>query len=301
MVQYQLRRLEEHLGNIITGAKWFQETFGNPPKVVVFLGSAGIDLVPHFFKSTMVVQPLPSYFPQPTTPGHHASVMMGVLKRMGRKGRVLVVNGRSHFYEHGDPHRTVMLIRTLIRWGCENIILTNMVGATNPELVPGEMVVITDHNNAVGSMCHPLIGNTELMRKIAGFEDGEQVEDFPHLQSAYSSSLIRLLRTVPGGDTLNTAVLGMRPGRELETPAEAADLWARGIGVVGMSSIPEAIAAAHMRLCPRYSKVRLCTLSVVSNASGAKSSHASHLASVRDQARVHGNVVAGLARAIYGY
>jgi purine-nucleoside phosphorylase len=167
-------------------------------------------------------------FPQPGVKGHAASV------RYVRKGdrRVLVYLGRVHLYEGHDPHAVVHGVRTAIAAGCRTIVLTNAAGGINAGYAVGQPVLISDHINLTGRS--PLSG--PLPPQVPS--------RFVDLTDAYSGRLRTLAREFD--PSLAEGVYAGLPGPHFETPAEIRMLRAAGAGLVGMSTVMEAIAARHL-------------------------------------------------------
>jgi len=136
--------------------------------------------------------------------------------------RVLLFLGRTHLYEGHGVEAVAHGVRTAIAAGAHTVVLTNAAGAVNPELTPGEPVLISDHISMTG--VSPLVG-----------------AQFVDLTDLYSVRLRMLAREVDSG--LNEGVYAHWPGPAFETPAEIRMLRTLGADVVGMSTVPEAIAA----------------------------------------------------------
>jgi len=168
-------------------------------------------------------------FVTPTVPGHQGAVRS--LRVGGRQ--VLVLLGRSHFYESRSPAQVVHAVRTAVIAGASVVVLTNAAGAVNPVLRPGQVVLVRDHLNLTGAS--PLSGAGPPPPYRSPFVD---------LTDLYSSRLRRLARTVD--PSLAEGVYAALPGPHYETPAEIAMLRAAGADLVGMSTALEAIAARHL-------------------------------------------------------
>ncbi len=171
-------------------------------------------------------------FPPATVPGHKGRLVYGKLAQTP----VLALQGRIHGYEGHDAATVAFPARVLGTLGARALVLTNAAGGCNPSFVPGDLMRITDHINFTGR--NPLTGPNE-----------EQLGPrFPDLTHAYdarlATSLEEAARSV--GQTLRAGVYIQMSGPSYETPAEIR--MARGLGAdaVGMSTVPEVIAAAHM-------------------------------------------------------
>ncbi len=169
--------------------------------------------------------------PEPTVEGHGGSFVFGV-----RRGRpVVALDGRVHFYE-GYPQSEVALpVRIMSRLGVGTLILTNAAGGINTSFTPGTIMLISDHINCSGG--NPLIGpNPDSF--------GPR---FPDMSDVYTRSLREKLKekAAENGIELREGVYVMYSGPNYETPAEIRFFRAIGGDAVGMSTVPEAIVAAH--------------------------------------------------------
>lgn len=168
------------------------------------------------------------HFQQPTVKGHAPSV------RYVQKGyrRVLLYLGRIHLYEGHDPHDVVHGVRAAIAAGCRAVVLTNAAGGINAEYAVGQPVLLSDHLNLTGRS--PLTG--PLPERVPS--------RFTDLTEVYSKRLRSLARELD--PSLAEGVYAGLPGPHYETPAEVRMLRAAGAGLVGMSTVMEAIAARHL-------------------------------------------------------
>ena len=171
-------------------------------------------------------------FPLHSLMGHKQTV---TLWRRGDE-TLMVLNGRFHLYQGYRPEEVVAPVRMAGLLGAEVMIATNATGALVSEIEAGSMVIITDHLNLQGA--NPLVGEW-------GREFGPQ---FPDMSEIYDSDLRRaaLLAAEDAGFTVHEGVYAAVLGPSFETPAEVRMLRALGGSVVGMSTVPEVIAARHM-------------------------------------------------------
>ena len=170
-------------------------------------------------------------FPISTAPGHKGELIFGTLN--GKE--VVLMNGRFHYYEGYHMRDVTFGIRVMQQLGTRYIFLTNAAGGLNPDFEVGRPMVISDHINMMGD--NPLIGSN--------------VDDwgprFPDMSNAYDKSLRELAKQVsrelniPVYEGVYVAVAGPN----FETPAELRMFRALGADAVGMSTVPEVIAAAH--------------------------------------------------------
>lgn len=167
--------------------------------------------------------------PPPAVPGHQPAVRS--VEVAGR--RALVFLGRVHLYEGYSPAAVVHCVRTAVEAGCASVVLTNAAGGIAPGLRPGDAVLISDHLNLTGAS--PLAGPPPPAGYPSRFAD---------LTGLYSARLRAAARAaVPG---LAEAVYAGLRGPHYETPAEVRMLGGLGAGLVGMSTVLEAIAARHL-------------------------------------------------------
>jgi purine-nucleoside phosphorylase len=171
-------------------------------------------------------------FPLHVLMGHRQTV---TLRRRDDKS-LMVLNGRFHLYQGYRPEEVVAPIRLAALLGAEVMIATNATGALVPGIETGSLVVITDHLNLQG--VNPLVGEW-------GREFGPQ---FPDMSEVYDPALRSMARKAAeaAGFTVHEGVYAAVLGPSFETPAEVQMLRALGGSVVGMSTVPEVIAARHM-------------------------------------------------------
>ncbi|EEW24963.1 purine-nucleoside phosphorylase [Rhodobacter ferrooxidans] len=173
-------------------------------------------------------------FPVSTAPGHAGRLVFGRL--FGRN--VVLMQGRVHLYEGWQPQDIALAVYLLARLGAKRLIVTNAAGALNPTYAPGEVMTITDHLNFTG--VNPLTGPND---------DAIGVR-FPDLSRAYDPGLLAQLRAVAQarGVRLHEGIYAGVAGPSLETSAERRFFRSIGADAVGMSTVLEVIAAAHVGL-----------------------------------------------------
>jgi len=161
---------------------------------------------------------------------------------------LLVMNGRLHLYQGYSPAQVVAPVRLAGLLGAEVMIATNATGALDPAIAPGSLVIIDDHLNLQGS--NPLVGSW-------GRELGPQ---FPDMTETYDPELRRLAHqaAIDAGFAVHHGVYAGVLGPSFETPAEVRMLARLGGSVVGMSTVPEVIAARHLGM-------RVLVLSLAAN------------------------------------
>ncbi len=195
-------------------------------------------------------------FPQPSVSGHSGTLISA---QFG-SSRGLVLAGRAHFYEGHDLSDVVLAVRAAALTGCRAVVLTNAAGGINQTFSPGDLVVITDHLNLAAR--NPLLGPNDD-RLGTRFPDLSEVYS-PRLQSLAFEEAARLSLELREG------VYAWLTGPTYETPAEIRMLDRLGADLVGMSTVPEAIALRHMG-------VEVLGISLVTNmASGISKAPLSH-------------------------
>jgi purine-nucleoside phosphorylase len=171
-------------------------------------------------------------FSVPRVVGHGGSVISVPVN--GR--RLLVLSGRVHAYEGWTMSEVVFGVRTAICTGARNIMLTNAAGAVGEGLSPGDLVIISDHLNLTGR------------NPLEGLNDDRLGPRFPDMSEVYSHDLREKLAKVftEVGSAPHEGVYAWFLGPSYETPAEVQMAKGLGADLVGMSTVPEAIAARHM-------------------------------------------------------
>ena len=164
--------------------------------------------------------------------GHEGRLVIG--EAAGRP--IAALSGRAHFYEGHDLRTVTFGTRVLGVLGVKTLILTNAAGGINSGFAPGDLMVIDDHINLLGSS--PLTGPNDERFGVR----------FPDLTNVYSPRLRHLAdeAAVAQGLTLRHGVYAACHGPSYETPAEVRYLRTIGADAVGMSTVPEAIVARHM-------------------------------------------------------
>ena len=201
------------------------------PEVGIILGTGLGDFADALKVDTVVpYQDIP-HFPRSTVESHAGELHLGTLS--GRP--VAVMKGRVHYYEGYRMEQVAFPARVLKALGCHTIIITNAVGGMNPSMPAGTLVVTTDHINLMGD--NPLIGEN----------DDTLGPRFPDMSEPYSRALVRLAERAASTlrIPLQRAVFVGVAGPNLETAAEYRFLRGIGADVVGMSLVPEVIAAVH--------------------------------------------------------
>lgn len=186
--------------------------------------------------------PNPDYVPYEEIPGWPISGVEGHVGRlvMGElEGKnVVVMQGRTHFYEGYDMPRLGLPVRVMQRLGIEFLFVTNAAGAVNPDFEPGELMLLTDHLNLIG-----MAGQNPLR--------GPNLEEFgprfPDMSKVYDRELQDFARQVSDEEKLGIqqGIYVCLAGPTFETPADLRFLRGAGVDAVGMSTVPEATVAHH--------------------------------------------------------
>jgi purine-nucleoside phosphorylase len=215
-------------------------------------------------------------FPTPTIDGHAGEVFWGTLADTP----VLVLSGRTHYYEGQAMARVTFAMRALAEFGIKDVLLTNAAGGINRKFQPGDFMVITDHLNFMG--VNPLRGPNPPGR--ARFLD---------LTAAYDPELRAQLQAAgrAAGLKLQTGVYLAVSGPSYETPAEIRAFASWGADAVGMSTVPEVIVARHCRL-------RVAAVSCITNAAAGLGTTAVSHTEVLDTAE---RVKTGAARLLHAF
>lgn len=220
-----------------------QQKVGNP-QIAIVLGSGLGDLV----KQLVIDKEIPYRdipgFPVSTVAGHKGAWIFGKLNGV----EVIVLSGRFHYYEGYSMQEVTLPVQLLKEIGIKKLILSNAAGGMNPTFKVGDVMVIRDHINMFGT--NPLLGpNDDLL--------GPR---FPDMSEAYSKSMIKLAFETAKRNNLHLqegVYLGVS-GPCYETPAEYKMFFIMGADAVGMSTVPETIAA-------RYRGMEVFAISVITD------------------------------------
>ncbi|MDL4840736.1 purine-nucleoside phosphorylase [Aquibacillus rhizosphaerae] len=184
------------------------------------------------------------HFPVSTVEGHKGQLVIGQLE--GKQ--VIAMQGRFHFYEGYSMEQVTFPVRVMKQIGIENLFVTNAAGGINEKFQPGDLMMITDHINNMGT--NPLIGKN----------DEEIGARFPDMSEAYNKNLIDHAKRCAKqlGISVQEGVYVGNTGPSYETGAEIRMLRTLGGDAVGMSTVPEVIVANH-------SGLRVLGISCISN------------------------------------
>jgi purine-nucleoside phosphorylase len=201
------------------------------PELGVILGSglgAFADLIEE--KQVIPYKDIP-HFPTSTVEGHAGQLVFG--KAAGRK--VVVMQGRFHYYEGYTMHEVTFPIRVMQVLGVTGLVVTNAAGGINTDFHPGDLILIKDHLNLMGD------------NPLRGVNLSNLGPRFPDLSEAYNKDWRQKALVVAKelGMILQEGVYAAMSGPYYETPAEIRFLRASGADMVGMSTVPEVIVANH--------------------------------------------------------
>jgi purine-nucleoside phosphorylase len=227
---------------------WVRGQTDLAPAVGVILGSGLSAFGDRLERAVSIPYPQIPGFPAVRVPGHPGRMLIGELATGDGPVAVVAMQGRVHAYEGWPAADVAFGARVLCGLGIRALLVTNAAGGVNPALGPGDLVRITDHLNLSGQ--NPLVGEN----------DDRLGPRFPDLSDAYDARLGGLMEEAAQevGVPLTRGVYACVLGPSYETPAEVRMLRALGADLVGMSTVPEVIAARHMG-------VPVAGLSVVTN------------------------------------
>lgn len=202
------------------------------PRHMVVLGSGLAGLADDLTETqTIPFSDIPG-FRAATAPDHSGALIIG---RLGKK-KIVCLKGRLHFYEGYTMSEVVFPFRVLALCGVEIFFITNAAGGMRKKMKPGDLMVITDHINLMGT--DPLVGPN----------DDSLGPRFPDLTDLYDSELRKILKKAAKKEKINLleGVYVAKHGPSYETLAEVRYLKTTGADAVGMSTVPEAIALRQM-------------------------------------------------------
>jgi purine-nucleoside phosphorylase len=201
------------------------------PDICIVLGS-GLGGYADTFSDAKAIayQDIPG-FPVSTVEGHAGRLIFGQKHGLN----IACMQGRFHCYEGYTAEETVIPLRTLIKLGIKKLLITNAAGGINLSFKPGDIMIIEDHINFT------------FLNPLEGSNMSDFGPRFPDMTYAYDKNLISALKSaaLESGVSVKTGVYVMMKGPSFETPAEIRALKILGADAVGMSSIPEVVAAVH--------------------------------------------------------
>ncbi|HCZ06819.1 MAG: purine-nucleoside phosphorylase [Thermotogota bacterium] len=223
--------IEEYVKRVENASDFLKDKIAKKPEIAIVLGSGLGGLAEILEDSQSIPYPEIPGFPVSTAPGHKGELVFGRLN--GKE--VVLMNGRFHYYEGYSMKDVVFPIRVFQLIGVETLVVTNAAGGLNPDFEIGKPMVITDHINFMGD--NPLIGpNVDAW--------GPR---FPDMSEPYDVALYELALEVAHdlGLPLYKGVYVAVSGPNFETAAEYRMFRLLGADAIGMSTVPEVIAAKH--------------------------------------------------------
>ncbi|MFW6327784.1 MAG: purine-nucleoside phosphorylase [Bacteroidota bacterium] len=204
------------------------------PEIGIVLGTGLGKLINEITIEQSIEYPDIPNFPVSTVESHHGKLIYGTLK--GKK--VVAMQGRFHYYEGYSLQQIGFPIRVMKTLGIQQLLISNAGGAMNPDYQKGELMLIDDHINHLPD------------NPLRGANDDTLGPRFPDMSAPYSKEMNTKLKQIAKQEniTLHEGVYVAVPGPNLETRAEYRYLRMIGADVVGMSTVPEVIAANHMCL-----------------------------------------------------
>ncbi|MEM5018043.1 purine-nucleoside phosphorylase [Metabacillus indicus] len=219
------------LQEIKQSAEFMKEKVKKLPEIGLILGS-GLGVLADEIENPVKIpyEDIPN-FPVSTVEGHAGQLVFGTLKG----ANVAAMQGRFHFYEGYDMKKVTFPVRVLKEMGVKTIIVTNAAGGVNESFEPGDLMIISDHINNMGTS--PLIGPN----------DSDLGVRFPDMSQAYNRDLRTLAKNAASelGINVQEGVYVGNTGPAYETPAEVRLARVLGGDAVGMSTVPEVIVANH--------------------------------------------------------
>jgi len=202
------------------------------PETAIVLGSGLGDFSDTLLDALATPYASLPHWPASKVVGHAGRLVIGTVA--GR--RIAALSGRVHFYEGYDLATVVFATRVMGRLGVKRVILTNAAGGINAAFAQGALMIIDDHINLMGS--NPLIGPN----------DDRFGPRFPDMSEVYSARLRKMADEAARakGVAVSHGIYLATHGPSYETPAEIRLFRSMGADAVGMSTVPEAIAARHM-------------------------------------------------------
>ncbi|MBO1514696.1 purine-nucleoside phosphorylase [Metabacillus bambusae] len=215
-------------------ASYVKSKYEDTPKIGLILGS-GLGVLADEIENPVKIpyNEIPN-FPVSTVEGHAGQLVIGTLK----EAKVIAMQGRFHFYEGYSLDKVTAPVRVMKELGVETLIVTNAAGGINESFEAGDLMLITDHINNMGT--NPLIGPNDASIGVR----------FPDMSESYNRKLRDMAKNIANelNIKLQEGVYVGNTGPSYETPAEVRALRTLGGDAVGMSTVPEVIIARHAGL-----------------------------------------------------
>jgi purine-nucleoside phosphorylase len=212
------------------------------PRVAIVFGTGLTSLANDITDAVSVPYDAIPHFPAATVETHTGELVLGKLGGCD----VVAMRGRFHFYEGYSLEQITHPVRVMHALGAETLVLSNAAGGLNPKYSAGDICILDDHINLLGTS--PLVGPN----------DEELGVRFPDMSQPYNQELVAAAEAIALDEGIRThrSVYTIVSGPNLETRAEYRFLRTIGSDLIGMSTVPEAIVAAHEGLrCIAFSIV----------------------------------------------
>lgn len=223
--------MSDYLSELKEACRFIENKISAKPEIGMVLGS-GLGMIAQTIADPVVIDynEIPN-FPVSTVKGHDGKLIFGELS--GKK--VLAMKGRFHFYEGYDMKTAAFGIRVMKLLGINDVILTNAAGGINKSFTEGCLMLITDHIGFIGPS------------PLAGVNIEELGPRFPDMCEVYSKKHIKTACECAEklGINVEKGIYCFAQGPQYETPAEIRAMRILGADAVGMSTVPEAVAANH--------------------------------------------------------
>jgi purine-nucleoside phosphorylase len=242
------------------------------PKIALVLGSGLGAFADEFTKAVKIPYAKIPHFPRSTALGHAGQLVLGTVDGVAVAG----MQGRVHLYEGYSAKDVAFPIRVFARMGVRAVILTNAAGGIRRNFTQGLLVVLSDHINLQGA------------NPLSGPNDEKFGPRFPDMSTSYDKQFRKIAQEQGSalGIELGEGVYAALAGPNYETPAEIRFLRAIGADLVGMSTVPEVLAARH-------SGIRVLGISCVTNAAaGVLDQPLDHNEVLQTAERVKGQFIA---------
>jgi len=239
-----------------TAAQHIQALCPLRPRIALVLGSGLGAFADELDRATRIPYADIPGFPRSTAVGHAGTLVVGESAGVP----VAAMQGRVHLYEGYSAQQVAFPLRVFNRMGIQAVVLTNAAGGINPGYDRGALVAIRDHINLQGH--NPLVGSN----------DDRFGPRFPDMTDAYSADLRRIAadEATRAGIELFEGIYAAMLGPSYETPAEIRYLRTIGADLVGMSTVPEVVAARHMQMSVLAIS---CVTNMAAGMSGGKINH----------------------------
>jgi purine-nucleoside phosphorylase len=230
--------------NTIEAAEFISSAYAGEPKIAIVLGSGLGAFAEELENAVHIPYNEIPHFSRSTVAGHAGQLVIGGVSGIS----VVVQQGRFHYYEGYSMEQVMFPMRAFGRMGVETVILTNAAGSLDTEMSPGSLMLISDHLNMMG------------VNPLRGSNDERFGPRFPDMTSVYDKDIQDVVVEVANEiaherfekgrdesltDFLHRGVYCALSGPTYETPAEIRLYRLLGADAVGMSTVPEAIAARH--------------------------------------------------------